>query len=178
MRKQGSPRGIILLVISFSVINYVVSMSSPRGMRRRLIFFVLSARSPRHRQQKTWRPKCCPSVFYENFRRDFSSERFMIMLTIKQLAATSCRNQPVRFFPEGPPCLLLRNRGPAFGKTCPDPCPCADGRPAKSQGQREARCSKMVAKALSIVLHRIGHRTLLACRTHILERRVKHENDL
>ena len=36
----------------------------------------------------------------------------------------------------------------------------------------------MVVKALSIVLHRIGHRTLLACRTRIMERLVKHENGL
>ena len=32
-----------LLVISFSVINYVVSMSCPRGMRRRSFFFAYSA---------------------------------------------------------------------------------------------------------------------------------------
>ena len=51
MRKQGSPRGIILLVISFSVINYVVSMSGPRGMRRRLIFFIPVPASFRRRNQ-------------------------------------------------------------------------------------------------------------------------------
>ena len=33
-----------LLVISFSVINYVVSMSCPRGMRRRSFFFAYTLR--------------------------------------------------------------------------------------------------------------------------------------
>ena len=41
MRKQGSLRGIILLVISFSVINYVVSKSVRLRQADTLFFMVI-----------------------------------------------------------------------------------------------------------------------------------------
>ena len=65
----------------------------------------------------------------------------------------------------GPSNFMLRDRAPAFGKTRPDPCPSAKGRPQSAIDRGEARYSKLVAKGLSIVLHRIGHRTLYACST-------------
>lgn len=38
---------------------------------------------------RTWRLKCWTLVFYVNFRRYFYSENFKILLTAKQLAATT-----------------------------------------------------------------------------------------
>ncbi len=34
---------------------------------------------------------------------------------------------------------MLRGRAPAFGKTCPDPYPCADGRPKKGRDKIQGR---------------------------------------
>ena len=99
---------------------------------------------------KTWRLKHCSSAFYVFFRRVLASEKIRISLAIKHLAATSFRDQSLLVL-KGPSFSMLRDRAPAFGKTCPDPCPCADGRPIKLLNKtRGLACSMLRGRCTAL----------------------------
>ena len=62
MRKQGSLRGIILLVISFSVINYVVSKSVRLRQADTLFFVAFINRNSQMRSRNVYYIENAPTM--------------------------------------------------------------------------------------------------------------------
>ena len=62
MRKQGSLDGIILLVISFSVINYVVSKSVRLRQADTLFFVHLRAQKSSFGPEPGWKRKALTAI--------------------------------------------------------------------------------------------------------------------